>query len=185
MQGEGGDVGGYSSEFNALFGDSLAYKPFHNRLAKRGFAEFMRACTERLLERLVLKVLQVKRGQAFSEFRRIVIQDGSSFAVQDSLHDVFPGRFSRVIPAAVEWHVSLDLLSESVEHVTLTPDTFGSMRSSMVALLVLVGQSTRRSNFLRLTPAARIQSGTVKQDDYNWAGGTFSTWLKYLRMMTG
>ena len=71
--------------FNALFGASLAYKPFHNRLAKRGFAEFMRACVERLLEKLVLDVLKVKDGQAFSEFRRIVIQDGSSFAVKDTL----------------------------------------------------------------------------------------------------
>lgn len=111
--------------FNALFGERLAYKPFHNRLAKRGFAEFMRACVERLLEKLVLDVLRVKRGQAFSEFQRIVIQDGSSFAVKATLSDVFPGRFKRVSPAAVELHVSMDLLSESVEHLTLTPDTFG------------------------------------------------------------
>lgn len=111
--------------FNALFGERLAYKPFHNQLSKRGFAEFMRACVERLMEKLVLKVLQVKEGQAFSEFRRIVIQDGSSFAVKDCLRDVFPGRFQRVSPAAVELHVSMDLLNEAIEHVTLTPDTFG------------------------------------------------------------
>ena len=110
--------------FNALFGKRLAYKPFHNQLSKRGFAQFMRACVERLLEKLVLNVLKVKEGQAFSEFRRIVIQEGSSFAVKDSLSDVFPGRFRRVSPAAVELHVSMDLLSEALEHVTLTPDTF-------------------------------------------------------------
>ena len=111
--------------FNALFGERLAYKPFHNQLSKRGFAEFMRACVERLVEKLVLNVLKIKEGHAFSEFRRIVIQDGSSFAVKDSLGDVFPGRFKRVSPAAVELHVSMDLLSEALEHVTLTPDTFG------------------------------------------------------------
>ncbi|MCI0558256.1 MAG: IS4 family transposase, partial [Nitrososphaera sp.] len=27
--------------FNALFGKRVAYKPFHNQLSKRGFAEFM------------------------------------------------------------------------------------------------------------------------------------------------
>ncbi len=37
----------------------------------------------------------------------------------------FPGRFKRVSPAAVELHVSMDLLSEALGHVTLTPDTFG------------------------------------------------------------
>jgi Transposase DDE domain len=111
--------------FNALFGESLAYKPFHNQLSKRGFGEFMGACVERLVEKLVLNVLKIKEGHAFSEFRRIVIQDGSSFAVKDSLRDVFPGRFKRVSPAAVELHVSMDLLSEALEHITLTPDTFG------------------------------------------------------------
>ena len=111
--------------FNALFGGRLAYKPFHNQLSKRGFAEFMRACVVRLVGKLVLTVLKVKEGHGFSEFRRIVIQDGSSFAIKDSLRDVFPGRFKRVSPAAVELHVSMDLLSEALEHITLTPDTFG------------------------------------------------------------
>jgi hypothetical protein len=44
--------------FNALFGERLAYKPFHNQLSKRGFAQFMRACVERLLEKLVLNVFR-------------------------------------------------------------------------------------------------------------------------------
>ncbi|CAN5838454.1 MAG: hypothetical protein USCGTAYLOR_02754 [Chromatiales bacterium USCg_Taylor] len=35
--------------------------------------EFMRACVECLVERLLLNVLKVKEGHAFSEFRRIVI----------------------------------------------------------------------------------------------------------------
>ena len=46
-------------------------------------------------------------------------------SAQRSLSDVFPGRFRRVSSAAVELHVSMDLLSEALEHVTLTPDTFG------------------------------------------------------------
>jgi len=54
--------------FNALFGESLAYKPFHNQFSKRGFAEFMRACVERLVEKLVLNVLKIKEGHAFRNF---------------------------------------------------------------------------------------------------------------------
>ncbi len=49
----------------------------------------MRACVECLVERLLLNVLKVKEGHAFSEFRRIVIQDGSSFAVKNSLPTLF------------------------------------------------------------------------------------------------
>ena len=109
--------------FNALFETEVAYKPFHNQLAKRQFADFMRELASRMLEALVVKVLEVGRKGAFAEFRRIVIQDGSSFAVKDVLARHYPGRFRTVSPAAVELHVTLDLLEESVARVALTPDT--------------------------------------------------------------
>jgi Transposase DDE domain len=109
--------------FNALFETEVAYKPFHNQLAKGQFATFMRELASRMLEALVVKVLEVGREGAFTEFRRIVIQDGSSFAVKDVLARHYPGRFRTVSPAAVELHVTLDLLEESVARVALTPDT--------------------------------------------------------------
>ena len=87
--------------FNALFGYAMDYKPFYDQLAKREFATFMRETARRLLETLVIRVLGVAPGGAFSEFRRIVIQDGSSFAIKDALKEVFPGRFKKVKPAAV------------------------------------------------------------------------------------
>ena len=90
--------------FNALFGYAMDYKPFYDQLAKREFATFMRETARRLLETLVIRVLGVAPGGAFSEFRRIVIQDGSSFAIKDALKEVFPGRFKKVKPAAVEWY---------------------------------------------------------------------------------
>ena len=62
--------------FNALFGYAMDYKPFYDQLAKREFATFMRETARRLLETLVIRVLGVAPGGAFSEFRRIVIQDG-------------------------------------------------------------------------------------------------------------
>ena len=77
--------------FNALFGYAMGYKPFYDQLAKREFAGFMRETARGLLETLVIRVLGVAPGGAFSEFRRIVIQDGSSFAIKDALKEVFPG----------------------------------------------------------------------------------------------
>ena len=38
-------------DFNALFGTSVACKPFHNQLANRQFADFMRELTCELIER--------------------------------------------------------------------------------------------------------------------------------------
>ena len=62
-------------------------------------------------------------GGAFSEFRRDRHPGWQLFAVKDALKEVFPGRFKKVKPAAVELHATLDLLDESLSKVTLTADT--------------------------------------------------------------
>jgi hypothetical protein len=109
--------------FNALFGTTVTYKAFYNQVAKPHFADFSRLMTERLISDMTLKVLGFKKGQAFAAFRRIVIQDGSSFAIHDGLREVFPGRFKVVKPAAVELHTTMDLLCDAPTTVVLTPDT--------------------------------------------------------------
>ncbi len=109
--------------FNALLGTAITYKAFYNQVAKPHFADFARTMTERLIGEMTLKVLGFQKGQAFAEFHHIVIQDGSSFAIHDSLREVFPGRFKAVKPAAVELHATMDLLCDAPTTVVLTPDT--------------------------------------------------------------
>jgi len=76
--------------FNALFGNAMDYKPFYDQLAKREFAGFMRETACRLLETLVIRVLGVASGGAFSEFA------GSSYRMS------VPSR-----PIACDWQVEL------------------------------------------------------------------------------
>src|SRR5919108_6003086 len=109
--------------FNALFDTTITYKAFYNQLAKPHFADFARTMTSRLIGDMTLKVLGFEKGRAFSEFRHIVLQDGSSFAIHDGLREVFPGRFKVVKPAAVELHTTMDLLCDAPTTVVLTPDT--------------------------------------------------------------
>src|SRR5215467_324817 len=109
--------------FNALFGTTVTYKAFYNQVAKPHFAAFARTMTERLVSDMTLKVLGFKRGKAFAEFRHIIIQDGSSFAIHDGWREVFPGRFKVVKPAAVALHTTMDLLCDAPTTVVLTPDT--------------------------------------------------------------
>ena len=111
--------------FTSLFGGGVAYKPFHNQLRKKDFPRFMRDVASALIGKLAVKILRIKRGAPFSEFGEIVIQDGSSFAVKDNLSKVFPGRFSAISPAAVEVHVTMNLLEGSTQHTTVTADTEG------------------------------------------------------------
>jgi hypothetical protein len=109
--------------FNALTGAQVRYKPFHNQLAKRQFPTFMRLLVARLLEQLACEALRFDVDSPFARFERVHIQDGTSFAVKSPLRSVFPGRFTKVSPAAVELHVDMDLFSETANTITLTPDS--------------------------------------------------------------
>lgn len=110
--------------YNALSAEPMAYKPFHNQLSKAAFARFMQELASHVLSTLVVEVLKPTRAGRLSEFGRVLIQDGSSFAVKDTLRRTYPGRFTTVSPAAVELHVTWNLCRESIEQVVLTPDTF-------------------------------------------------------------
>ena len=108
--------------FNALSGEEVRYKPFHNQLAKSGFARFMRELQSQMLGALAMESLRFEPGSAFCQFSHIRIQDGTSFALKSTLATQYPGRWSKQKPAAVELHVDLDLLSEQVNRVVLRPD---------------------------------------------------------------
>ena len=109
--------------FHAFFDTMITYKAFSNQVAKPHFAAFMSTAASRLIGELTLKVLGFAKGRAFAEFRHIVIQDGTAFAIHDALREVFPGRFRTVKPAAVELHTTMDLLCDAPTTVVLTPDT--------------------------------------------------------------
>ena len=110
-------------QFNALFAMTVAYKPFHNPLSKATFSDLMREVLCGIVQHWVVEVLRPKAHGPLEEFGRILIQDGCSFAIDDALHERYPGRFHKQNPAAVELHVTMSLLDESVSAVTLTPDT--------------------------------------------------------------
>jgi hypothetical protein len=110
-------------DFNALWEMEVSYKAFYNQLAKASGTEFLRTSLGDLMGKLTMKVLAFQPGEAFSEFNRIVIQDGSSFALHDALAHMFPGRFHTVKPAAVELHCTLDVRRDAPLTIVLSPDT--------------------------------------------------------------
>lgn len=110
--------------YNALSATPMAYKPFHNQLSKQAFSRFMQDLTSHVLSRLVVEILKPGRTGLLGEFGRVLLQDGSSFAIHPALKRPYPGRFNTVSPAAVELHVTWNLCREQIEQVVLTPDTF-------------------------------------------------------------
>lgn len=116
-------IADFHCAFNAFWGTTITYKAFYNQVAKPHFADFARTMAARLISDMPLKVLGFAKGRAFGEFRHIVLQDGSSFAMHDSLREVLPGRFKAGKPAAVALHTTVDLLCDAPTTVVLTPDT--------------------------------------------------------------
>ncbi len=107
--------------FRKFAGLSLRYKPFHNRLAQASFPEMFRMLLEATVQKMSQPVLHAVSPK-LSTFRDIVIHDGTSFALKDDLKGTWPGRFTKISPAAVELHVTMSLLQDDVRIVALAAD---------------------------------------------------------------
>ena len=108
--------------FNHQNGVDVAYKAFYNRLARVGFATFMRGMLARLLDQLRLQTLTPDGQTAVARFTDIVIHDGSSCALKSGLASTFPGRFTTIEPAAVELHATYSGFADEVSRVQIAPD---------------------------------------------------------------
>jgi hypothetical protein len=97
-------------QFNKLWELDTDYNAFYKQLLKSTTPEFFLSSLSDIMSQLTMKVLGFEAGAAFSEFNRLILQDGSSFALHEALVQVFPGRFNAVSPAAVELHGTMDLL---------------------------------------------------------------------------
>ena len=107
--------------FNNRFGKT-AYKAFYNRLARPSFAVFMREMFCHLLGALSMEVLKPEPDSPLNDFSDILIQDGSSFTLKRALRRVFPGRFTKQWPAAVEVHVTYSGYQDNPVTVSIAPD---------------------------------------------------------------
>ncbi len=107
--------------FVKLTETDVQYKPFHNQLSKPEFVELIKELIGIAVNDWQQQVLGTE--VELSAFKGIVLQDGSSFAVHDSLKDIFKGRFTKISPAAIEVHVSWDVLKGYPEQVSISPDS--------------------------------------------------------------
>src|SRR5918992_3968704 len=110
-------------QFNELWQLDTDYNAFYKQLLKSTAPQFFLDSLSDIMSQLTMKVLSFEAGAAFSEFNRLILQDGSSFALHDALANLFPGRFNAVSPAAVELHCTMALLRDAPMIITLSPDT--------------------------------------------------------------
>ena len=110
--------------FTDLSQETMAYKPFHDRLSTVGFPEFFRLLLGHLMSELVSPVYGCNNGY-LAEFEDILCQDGTSFALNDRMAAQFKGRFTSRSPAAVEVHCTYSLYQNQCVAVSVAPDAEG------------------------------------------------------------
>jgi len=108
--------------FNKFNDKPVQYKPFHNQMAKAAFPRFMQLVVERALVNLAMPILASVAEHKLAQFRDILLHDGCSFALKDALAKQWPGRFTKVTPAAVELHVTMSALADQPIAIALAPD---------------------------------------------------------------
>ena len=109
----------------ARTGMEINYKPFHNQLKKEECTEFVKDCFKLVMEHWALNTLKLtslSTGEKFP-FSEIKLHDGCSFQLHDGLQSTYPGRFKNRYPAAVELHVTMDLLSSGIDYLSVGADT--------------------------------------------------------------
>lgn len=107
--------------FGALTGTMSNYKPFHNQLKK--------ASLTRMFESLVNEATKHWLLQPFKEtlpdkypFKNMHLHDGSSLKLHPELAGVFPGRFTKTTPAAIELHLTMDLVAGTANYLAIDAD---------------------------------------------------------------
>lgn len=108
--------------FNKFSDKPVQYKPFHNQMAKPAFPQFLKLVVRQALANLAIPILTSLPEGKLARFRDILIHDGCSFALKDALAAQWPGRFTKVTPAAVEIHVTMSVLADHPLSVTIAPD---------------------------------------------------------------
>ena len=120
--GQATEIAGMLRTFTKDTGIHMNYSAWYNRLSKNEFSVFMRQAVTHFINHIYTEHLDVQ-GDLLNQFRDIYIQDGSSFGINDLLHEYYPGRFTHTSPAAVELHIFHSLRYGSPETINLAPDS--------------------------------------------------------------
>ena len=100
----------------------ISKSAFYQKLQSPNFAKFCLTLYERCLDNLYADRSHLIRP-LLGKFDDVLIQDGSSQTLNNVLDVVFPGRFTKTAPAAIELHTLYSLKYGQYIQVALAPDS--------------------------------------------------------------
>lgn len=119
--GQATEIAGMLRAYTKDTGVKINYSAWYNRLSKPGFANFMCEMADYLINHLYTQ--RLKKQGLLKQFDDVFIQDGSSLSIHNRLSRIFPGRFTKTAPAAIELHMFFSLRFGSIQGLNLAPDT--------------------------------------------------------------
>jgi Transposase DDE domain len=120
--GDGATIADLHRQYNAHAEQPMAYSIFHRHLDRPAFLELTSQLWTEVNSSL-LRRINPRLSEKFAGFRDVLLHDGSSFAVNSELKEVFPGRFTTTSPAAVELHATFSIRSSTFVNVTIAADS--------------------------------------------------------------
>jgi len=119
--GQATELAGMLRAYNKDTGIKINYSAWYNRLSKTGFADFMCEMANYLINHLYTQ--RLKTQGLLNRFDDVLIQDGSSLSINNLLKNIFPGRFTKTAPSAIELHMFFSLRFGNIQGLNLAPDT--------------------------------------------------------------
>ena len=116
------EVAGLHRSFVHDSHQKVSYSSFYDQLAKPAFFDFMVEIYEHVQAQLYVEQTH-KMPSVFAQFKDVLAHDGSSWAIRESLAEVYPGRFNTVSPAAIEVHSTYSLKYLRFQKSVFAPDT--------------------------------------------------------------
>lgn len=120
--GQATEIAGMLRAFSVDTEIGLQYNAWYKRLQKDGFPLFMQEMFTHLMSYLYQETFNLETSQ-LNDFDDIYIQDGSSFSVNKLLKKHFPGRFTKISPAAIEVHAFYSMRQNTFEYLGVAADS--------------------------------------------------------------
>jgi hypothetical protein len=134
------DLAGLHRAYLRRHNSMSSYGSWYEKLDQRGFVAFSSECFQYVNKKLHADLFQ-SQEKLLDNFDDILMQDGSSYAINSHLSGVFPGRFTKKSPAAIELHaffslrygnfVNLQIAADKESEYLFMPESCPSLRGTL------------------------------------------------------
>lgn len=116
------EIAGLHRSFIQDSQSKVSYSSFYAQLSKSSFEDFSIELYRHIYGTLYLEEHQ-RLAWLFEKWQDILLQDGSSWGIHACLSEIYPGRFTKTAPAAIEMHALYSLKRQGYVEMAIAADS--------------------------------------------------------------